>query len=179
IVYENKNAPDRNSLSVKDEQHNKTIRCATLIHIPKGCALSEIPTYLRQITSAYNVAEYSEQRCSFDCALSGPFAKQFLTRLSAPRVLCVVLIDVISASTVYDGVIIARNAHLVNRFLKIFKIIFLRSPRIIPTQLKKIQYIGSYQRNLIMDSSSSCCLVGSPICHRNLEKGCGKEKYFL
>ena len=53
---------------------------------------------------------------AFDCALSGPFAKQFLTRLSAPRALCVVLNDVISASTVYDGDIISRVFCLVNSF---------------------------------------------------------------
>ena len=54
-----------------------------------------IPGILRLPAASQNTLENP-----FDCALSGPFAKQFLTRLSAPRALCVVLIDVISASTV-------------------------------------------------------------------------------
>ena len=70
------------------------IRGATLIHNNPGklhVRFSEILTYLWQLTYASNVAEYSEQTCSFDCALIGPFVRQFLTRLSAPRALCVIL----------------------------------------------------------------------------------------
>lgn len=56
---------------------NKTlIRGATLIH-GMTRALSRIPTYPRQMTSACNVAEYSV-RITFDCALSGPFDNLFL-----------------------------------------------------------------------------------------------------
>ena len=52
------------------------IRGATLIHGMLR-ALSGIPAYPRQMTSACNVAEYSE-KLSFDCALSGPFDNLFL-----------------------------------------------------------------------------------------------------
>ena len=72
------------------------------------------------MTSAYNVAEYSASDHAFDCALSGPFANQFLSRLSAPRALCAVLIDVISASTVYN--IISPKVRFVNSFRKIIVI---------------------------------------------------------
>ena len=67
-----------------------------------------------------NVAEYSEN--PFDCALRGPFAKQFLTRLSATRALCIVLIDVISASTVYDITVYHQNQQMSIDFLKFFRI---------------------------------------------------------
>ena len=58
-------------------QNATLIRGATLIH-SMTCALSGIPTYPRQMTSAYNVAEYSVIN-TFDCALSGPFDNSFLT----------------------------------------------------------------------------------------------------
>ena len=61
--------------SVKDEFY--MIRGATLIH-ESPRALSRIPSYPRQITSACNVAEYSTLKCVFDCALSGPFDNLFL-----------------------------------------------------------------------------------------------------
>lgn len=78
-------------------QYDST-RGATLIHgITR--ALSRIPTYPRQMTSAYNVAEYFV-KITFDCALSGPFDSSFLTQLSAPRALCKGVTAVISASTV-------------------------------------------------------------------------------
>ena len=60
-----------------------------------------------------HVAEYSA--FAFDCTLRGPFADLFLTRLSAWRALCEVMIDVISASTVYDSISIAREKGFVNR----------------------------------------------------------------
>ena len=53
------------------------IRGATLIH-GMTRALSGIPTYPRQMTSACNVAAYSVN-LTFDCALSGPFDNLFLT----------------------------------------------------------------------------------------------------
>ena len=61
---------------------------------------------------------------SFDCALSGPFAKQFLTRLSATRALCVVLNDVISASTVYDSVSYHQSPTLSIGFMSFFENFF-------------------------------------------------------
>ena len=73
-------------------------------------------------TLAYSVAEYFGN-IPFDCALSGPFAKQFLTRLSASRALCVVLNDVISASTVYDFILYSFHSCLsigLQNFLEIF-----------------------------------------------------------
>ena len=82
------------------------------------CALSRIPTYPRQMTSAYNVAEYFVIFITFDCALSGPFDKLFLTRLSAPRALCKGIIAVISASTVWCTKlwgVISRKLFAVNR----------------------------------------------------------------
>ncbi len=54
-----------------------TIRGATLIH-GMTRALSGIPSYPRQITSAFNVAEYSEMLKSFDRALGSPFGKAFV-----------------------------------------------------------------------------------------------------
>lgn len=58
---------------------NKTlIRGATLIH-GMTRALSRIPSYPRQITSACNVAEYFVNvKITFDYALSGPFDNLFL-----------------------------------------------------------------------------------------------------
>ena len=53
------------------------IRGATLIH-GMTRALSRIPTYPRQMTSACNVAAYSVS-FTFGCALSGPFDNLFLT----------------------------------------------------------------------------------------------------
>jgi len=68
-----------------------------------------------------NVAEYSAY--AFDCALSGPFADLFLTRLSASRALCEVMIDFISASTVYHN-IISRVFLFVNTFLRISDMLY-------------------------------------------------------
>ena len=57
--------------------NTNSIRGATLIH-GMSRALSRIPTYPRQMTSASNVAEYSVET-TFDCALRGPFDNLFLT----------------------------------------------------------------------------------------------------
>ncbi len=46
------------------------------------------------------VAEYSVRYHTFDCTLSGPFDRRFLTRFSAPRALCEGVPAVTSASTV-------------------------------------------------------------------------------
>ena len=97
-----------------------TIRGATLIHgITR--ALSRIQTYPRQVTPACSVAEYSVHN-TFDCALSGPFAKQFLTRFSAPRALCIVLIGVISASTVYFSKFYHKQTNLSSIFITDFNL---------------------------------------------------------
>ena len=69
----------------------------------------------RAANARSHVAEYSAK--AFDCALGGPFAKQFLTRLSAPRALCVVLNGFISASTVYDAKVYHRYTNLSIVFL--------------------------------------------------------------
>lgn len=63
-------------------------------------ALYRIRTYPRQLTYAHTL-QYTQYRGIFDCTLNGPFADLQLTRLSPPRALCEVIIDVISASTVY------------------------------------------------------------------------------
>ena len=61
-----------------------------------------------------HVAEYSAH--AFDCTLRGPFAKQFLTRFSASRALCIVLDGFISASTVYYVNSITPPSDFVNSF---------------------------------------------------------------
>ena len=71
-----KNALDRNTCFCQG-RIKILIRGATLIH-SMTCALSRIPTYPRQVTSACNVAEYFVI-FTFDCALSGPFDNLFLT----------------------------------------------------------------------------------------------------
>ena len=71
-------------------------------HIPGICTL------------AYSVAEYFGN-IPFDCALSGPFAKQFLTRLSASRALCKVRTDVISISTVFLTIYIDKDTASVGK----------------------------------------------------------------
>ena len=76
------------------------IRGATLIHSMTR-ALSRIPTYPRQMTSACNVAEYFV-KATFDCALGGPFDNLFLAWFSASQALCKGIIAVISASTVWN-----------------------------------------------------------------------------
>ena len=58
--------------------NNCIIRGATLIH-GMTRALSGIPTYPRQMTSASNVAAYSGAITPFYCALRGPFDNLFLT----------------------------------------------------------------------------------------------------
>ena len=72
-----------------------------------------------------HVAEYLAQiKCAFDCALNGPFDNLFLTRLSAPRVLCKGIIAVISASTVLNIKLRSNLSWLlviVNAFYNFFK----------------------------------------------------------
>ena len=98
--------------SLSRTNNTNTIRGATLIH-GMTRALSRIPTYPRHLYACLQRRRILGETCfSFDCALSGPFAKQFLTRLSAPRALCVVLIDVISASTVSNIEFIILYSHL-------------------------------------------------------------------
>ena len=80
----------------------------TAIFVKSHVRFSRIPTYPRQMTSAYNVAEYSEKLVSrgnaftFDCALSGPFDNLFLAWFSASQALYKGIIAVISASTVWS-----------------------------------------------------------------------------
>ena len=100
--------------------NNILIRGATLIHETCACMDTDIsPT----TDVCHHVAEYWEKIFSFDCALSGPFAKQFLIRLSAARTLCAVLHDVISASTVFDGSIISQYHIFVKKFSEFFVMI--------------------------------------------------------
>ena len=73
-------------------------RCHLDSRPTRACPLSDTNISL-PITQA-GVVKYWEP-CSVPHALSGPFITRFLTRLSAPRALCVVLRDLISASTVY------------------------------------------------------------------------------
>ena len=66
-------------------------------------ALCGVPTYSRQLTYAHT--SRNTRRNAVPRALSGPFDRQFLTQLSAPRALCRGIAAVISASTVlFDSI---------------------------------------------------------------------------
>ena len=93
-------------ISVKDELH----RGATLIHGHLCRALSEIPSYPRQVTYAFTLQNTLLPEISFllekhfpsafDCTLSGPFDDLFSAGFSSSPALCRSIITVISASTV-------------------------------------------------------------------------------
>ena len=104
----------------------------------------------------HHVAEYWEKIFSFDCALSGPFAKQFLIRLSAARTLCAVLHDVISASTVFDGSIISQYHIFVKKFSEFFVMIVHNHPSLAQDSICLPRKLAAVWINLI-----SVSLAGS------------------